>query len=176
MGLDDVDNLARAIAVFALVTAVFVGAGAVFLSVYAFRWSLRLVAEHRSVRPAQILSTAVLIVSGLPGAVGVAALLFTPMLGLVAVPALAAVIHAAYRDECIRKIGKNRALARALSNVPHAAKRSEHIRTALEDFELPRFTGQTRRRALLRTLAVVGAWGLGLGALGLVATIAANAG
>jgi len=171
MGLDGLENVVRAVAVFALVTSVFVGAITVFLGAYAFRWSLRLVAERRTVRPARILSTSALVASGLPAAVGIAAMVAMPLLGFVAIPALAAVVHAAYRDECIRKIGKNRALARALSSVPHAANRGEHLRTVLEEFELPRFAGKTRSRALLRALVVVSAWALGFVAVGLVGAI-----
>jgi hypothetical protein len=178
MGLDDLPRFVAALVLAFVLFSVFIGGGTIVGSFLAWKWSVRLVAAGRSVRPARVMNAIVLAASALPAGLG-----FVPMLASGPNPgsvllfvvlggcSLLATVHAAHREECIRRLRENPELLQELESVPHAAGRDERIRQLLQASNVTDFSGVARRRALVRSLCVVAAWV----AVGLVLTLAGNA-
>jgi hypothetical protein len=178
MGLDDLPRFVAALFLAFALFSVFIGGGTIVASFLAWKWSVRLVAAGRSASPARVMNAIVLAASALPAGLG-----FAPMLASRPSPgslvlfavlggcSLLATVHAAYREECIRRLRENLDLAQNLESIPYAAGRDERIRQVLEASNVTDFSGAARRRALVRSLCVVAAWG----AAGMVLALTGNA-
>jgi hypothetical protein len=162
MGLDDLWRFQVVLAVFALSLTLFVSGLATLLSYGAWRWSLSLLVNGRGVVTARVLSVPALGFAGLPMAYTLALItsfpgfLGTAALLLVLALALAALVHAAFRDESIRHLSGDRELADTIGRL------DEWERAAwLQDagrLALPSLTGTTKRRTLKRAATVAFVW------------------
>jgi hypothetical protein len=172
MGLDDLSNMLLMLPLLALLVTVVVSAPASLASYVAWKWALARVADRRAVGLARALALAALAPTGGPVAYDV--LLAVTLPGLVATLALAlvtalaggALVHAAYRAECIRELAKDRELSDALAGIPQAGDRPSQIYEAGSAIQLPAFVGATRRRSLVLAGIVLSAWGLVAALLG----------
>jgi hypothetical protein len=162
MGLDDLWRVQLALALLALFLTLVVGSLVTLLSYVAWRWSLSKLVKRQAVATARLLSVPALGFAGLPvaytlglltsfpGALAVAALL------LVLALALAALVHAAFRDESIRHLSGDRELAETVVALDEW-ERAAWLREAA-GLALPSFTGTTKHRTLKRAATVAVVW------------------
>src|SRR5688572_8261537 len=152
MGLDDLWMVGLAVPLVALFVTLLVSGSATLLSYGAWKWSRSLLAKGRGVSASRVASVLALAVTGLPPAYTLRLILSFPgFLGvagllLVLALALAALVHAAFRDESIRAMGADRELAEKLAAL-EVWEREVWLRDAGRA-AFPAFAGTTKRRAL----------------------------
>jgi hypothetical protein len=152
MGLDDLSAFQLVVPMLALLVTLVLSGPASLASYLAWKWSLSRIGNGRVLCPARAVSVVALVVTGAPVTYSVPLLRILPGLGgtfaLIGVVALtaAALVHAAYRVECIRKLAADRELADALSNEtsPSSCR--------------PSFAGATRRRSLILAAMALLPW------------------
>jgi hypothetical protein len=162
MGLDDLWRVQVALTLVALVLTLFVGGVVTLLSYAAWRWALLMLVKGSAVGTARLLSVLALgfaglplvytlgVMSSFPGYLALAGLVLTLAL------ALAALVHAAFRDESIRHLSADGELAETVARLD-PWERPVWLREAGR-LALPSFMGVTRRRALKRAAMVAFVW------------------
>ena len=146
MGLDDVSRLQLIVPMMALLVTIVASGPASLVSFYAWKGALVRLTKGQPVGPARWIGMValaltggplvycLLLVTSLPGVAGTLGLV------LVAVVAVSAHLHAAYRVECIREVSAQAELTGELAAVQ------------------PSFVGATRGRSLLLAGSVLLAW------------------
>jgi hypothetical protein len=164
LNLEGLNALLLGFLITALVVHVAFAVASVIISRRAWRWALRRLGERKTVTPPLVLSLVVLLVTSFPAfypvALARAGSSVTDVIALMIAEALylPALIHAAYRVECIRSVSRNEALGRALAGVPYAGNRAVEILRVASVVGLPAFSDAAGPRAVVIAVAAGAVW------------------